>query len=436
MSKKHNNNLYQLSKDYSYAEKIGAILGELARQSGFRVSLAPLNRYLKALDMDTLTKDSLWDYMQLVDSEKRNNVADTYNAVFEGKINLFDVVGHKEVSYQHFQEQMALKVPSMVRHKVLDQSQQRALNKALRNGAYMDNLIEELGEHLAESYKNMKPAKLPKLSEAKRDGGYIMLASDWHIGAVVDVEGNKYNYEQFEKRWDSYLAHSINQAKSLGYNKIYLFHIGDVIEQIAMRNVNQPFETEFTLAKEISLGIEHILTTLQILQLDFDVVFGMVTGNHDRMLPDKKSGVYNDSAVYLMLEQLFLIQDQGVLPRVTILDNRQDTYDLETTINGKLVHLTHGEKVNNKDNSNIANFVRDKPIDILIYGHYHSFRAYNGNQDKLELGLGAIMGYNNYSKEHAKMTDSGACQCTLQLTPHGYVIEPYFFNDYVASKAY
>lgn len=427
--------LYRKDTTYTYTEQVGAILGQIARESGRVVSLAPLNRYLNALGLENTTKEDLLSYIELTDTRPEADITKVFNAVASGKLDLYDVVGSTKYTYQQFQERLALRVPAQTKHKVADQSYQRAFNKALRNGAYMDNLMEELQYNLGEVYTNMKPIKkLPKLPTTATKDGYIILGSDWHLGAEVDVEGNTYNYAQFKKRWDSYLGHCIQRAKDLGYKRVYFFHIGDVIEQIAMRNVNQPFETEFTLAQEISLGIKHIFETLQILQSDFDVVFGMVTGNHDRMLPDKKAGVYNDSAVYIMLNQMFLLKELGQLPRVSIIDNRKDTYDLETTISGKLIHVTHGEKVNNKDNSNISNFVRDKPIDILIYGHYHSFRAFNGNHDQLELGLGAIMGFNNYSKEHAKMTDSGACQCSLEITDHGYLIEPYFFNDYIKEE--
>lgn len=428
--------LYRKEESYSYTEQIGAILGQISREDGLKVSLAVLNRYLSALGLDKTTKEDLLNYTEILNSRPEADITKMFKKVAEGKLDLYDIVGHSDVSYKQFQTSLALRVPSQVKQRVADQSFQRAFNKALRNGAYMDNLMEELQFKLQEVYKTMQPVrKLPSIPETATKDGYVILGSDWHIGAEVDVEGNTYNYEQFKKRWDSYLGHCIQRAKSLGYKRVYFFHIGDVIEQIAMRNVNQPFETEFTLAQEISLGIKHIFETLQILQSDFDVVFGMVTGNHDRMLPDKKAGVYNDSAVYIMLNQMFLLKELGMLPRVSIIDNRKDTYDLETKINGKLVHVTHGEKVNNKDNSNISNFVRDKPIDILIYGHYHTFRAFNGNHDQLELGLGAIMGFNNYSKEHAKMTDSGACQCSLEITDHGYLLEPYFFNDYVDLKA-
>ena len=405
-----------MPKEYSYSEKVGAVLGELVRMDGTDISLAKYNRLAVTFDMLKLKKTDLQGYVSQLKNPVGAPLDKTFELVKTGKLDLTDIFGYTTAN--DMDAQLAYGVPSTVKMD-LDLKQQKKEYKARQRGQgyyeiFLNKMLEELRYSLRSDFK---PVLAPKIKKGKDTNSFLMLASDTHLGAEIDVEGNHYDYDTMLKRWNTYLATSIQQAKDRGLTHITFLHIGDIIEQVTMR-ANQGFTTEFNLSEEISKAIVLIKDALQVLGKDFTVDFGIIAGNHDRLQGGYKEAIDFDSAAYIVLKMIKMLSEEGALPNVNVIDNSEDIYSLDLDIQGKNVFVTHGEQVKPSAHNNIVNLMHDKPYDVLIYGHYHNLQMANEDYDRLTLGLPTMQGWNEYSIKH-NFPKCAPAQCNLVLSAQG-----------------
>ncbi|UYB00660.1 hypothetical protein GMNKNHGO_00033 [Enterococcus phage vB_Efa29212_3e] len=299
----------------------------------------------------------------------------------------------------------------------------REFGKLQREGAYLDHLISGLKTYLLAELKDMsslkyisKNLKAPKVSS---DRELILCLSDWHIGAFVNnIDTGGYNFEIFKERLEKLLEEVFQVAMEQDIKKIHVYHIGDIIEHINMRNVNQAFEAEFPATEQIAKGIRVIADTLNLLaKAEFEVSFGMVGGNHDRFQGNKNDKIHNDNVAYLVVDQLHFLQELGALNKdIKLVDNRSDVYSFKDTVAGKRIKVTHGDTEGKKVDVKIPKHIKDEVIDYLIMGHIHTTRIIQEDFSRFHVYVGSPMGANNYSAENNLPTTSPA-QLIMVLDP-------------------
>lgn len=199
---------------------------------------------------------------------------------------------------------------------------------------------------------------------------------------------------------------------------MHVYHIGDIIEHINMRNVNQAFEAEFPATEQIAKGIRVLVETLNVLaKAGLDVTFGMVGGNHDRFQGNKNDKIHNDNVAYLVVDQLHFMQDLGSLHKnVTLIDNRKDVYSFKDNVAGKRIKVVHGDNEGKKVDVKIPKHIKEEVIEYLIMGHIHTTRIIQEDYSRFHVYVGSPMGANNYSAENNLPTTSPA-QLIMVLDP-------------------
>lgn len=299
----------------------------------------------------------------------------------------------------------------------------REFNKIQREGAYLDHLIEGLKEHLSEELENTNTLKYiePELRVKGKpsDREMILCLSDWHIGAFVNnIDTGGYNYDIFRERLNSLLSEAFRIVKEQNIRTVHVYHIGDIIEHINMRNVNQAFEAEFPATEQIAKGIRVLVETLNVLaKAGLDVTFGMVGGNHDRFQGNKNDKIHNDNVAYLVVDQLHFMQDLGSLHKnVTLIDNRKDVYSFKDNVAGKRIKVVHGDNEGKKVDVKIPKHIKEEVIEYLIMGHIHTTRIIQEDYSRFHVYVGSPMGANNYSAENNLPTTSPA-QLIMVLDP-------------------
>lgn len=294
----------------------------------------------------------------------------------------------------------------------------RELRKLQREGVYTQHLFEGLKESIVKELSGMPRAKylrtpIPKPS--KGDKSLILAFSDWHIGSLVyNEDTGGYHFEKLKGQIQDVIDQVQQLIEDLDIKHLYIFHIGDIIEHISMRNVNQAFDAEFPASEQIAKGVRVIADLLSTLSQRIHVTFGIVSGNHDRFQGNKNDKIYNDTVTYIILDMLFLIQESfGGLPNVTLLDNRKDTYEFTVKVAGKNVKVKHGDHEKKKDDVKIPKHIKDEPIDLLYLGHIHSTRIVQEDFSRFHIYVGSTMGANSYSKELNLPTTSPSQMVTI-----------------------
>lgn len=295
--------------------------------------------------------------------------------------------------------------PAVVDHQDF-LAKNRELRHLQRTGAHMQILMRELRNNLREDLSGLleehkhkeQPKPLQEIKDA--DKALILCFSDWHIGALVyNNDTGGYNYEKLGSSIASVISYVHSVIDMMDIDMICVYHVGDVIEHINMRNVNQAFEAEFAATKQISLGIRMLAETIEELSNIRPVRFGIVGGNHDRFQGNKNDKIYNDNVAYIIIDQLFFLKENGLLRNVSLIDNREDIYDFHEEVLGRNIMVSHGDTEKQADKVKIGKHLRDKPIDIYIMGHIHHTVIREEDYGRFSINVNSPMGNNNFAKE-------------------------------------
>lgn len=397
-------------------EKAAVVLGYLAYTFN-KISLANFNKIWSELGYERIKRTEFEDYADIVESDL--SLHRIFGEAADGEISVEDIADYQGESITRGKSIHDIISPYQVQHqRVL--ANNREFSRIQREGAAMSILMEDLKKHLKEELHAWDvPVKLYPLIEGKKNT-LVVLISDWHIGATINksYDHGGYNFSILQKRLNKLLSESKEVADRYQVEAITCLFVGDMIEGADMRG-NQKWGLEYGIAEQISRGTTTLLDFLSALEDIAPVTFGAVSGNHDRLTgqANKKDKIYNDHAMYVILEMLMLVKASGVLPNTTIIDNLDDMGDLETTVYDKVFHVNHGEGRKITE-SQLKNFVKDHAVDYLITGHVHHFKAMQDDKDRLHIIVGSPMGYNDYSKS-LNLNYTSPSQALLVLSEDG-----------------
>lgn len=384
------------------------IIGNLQRTFN-KVQVGKYNKLAIDFDLEKETLASLKELiLEMGEDDELNKV---YLASSRGEIDLDDL--RKEFGKDNDNVFDVLSPYVVENTAVL--ARNREFSKLQREGAYLDHLISGMKDGLLKEWSGKKAFRylnpMIKAKKEESDRELLLCLSDWHIGALVNnMDTGGYNFDIFNKRLEKMLEETLRVAKEQGIKRIHVYHIGDIIEHINMRNVNQAFEAEFPATEQIAKGVRVVADVVNTLAgYGFDVTFGMVGGNHDRFQGNKNDKIHNDNVAYLVIDQLIFLQELGAIdPDVELIDNRSDVYSFKDTVAGKRIKVTHGDNEGKKVDVKIPKHIKDEVIDYLIMGHIHTTRIIQEDFSRFHVYVGSPMGANNYSAENNLPTTSPA----------------------------
>lgn len=388
------------------------IMGYLKAERG-KIAPSVFNKLSQELGLKKQKLGGLQWIAEQIHTDK--DLESLYNKSFDREIKLDDLKNpDPELEDCELNEKQVFdNVTNFIVDNELHKANLRELRKIQREGAYMNILIDGLKKHIVEELKGMPRSKYIKTEvpkPVKGDKSLILCVSDWHIGALVHNEDTGgYDFHKLIGSMQS-LTKQVSQIVSdFDIKHVYMFHIGDTIEHISMRNVNQAFDAEFNTSEQIAKAERLIIDMLAVLSKSAHVTFGMVAGNHDRFNGNKNDKVYNDNATYIILDHLFMVQEEfGALPNVTLIDNRADTYEFTIRIAGKNFKVKHGDHEKKNDDRKIPKHIKTEVIDYYIMGHIHTARIVQEDYSRFQVYVSSPMGANDFSKDLNLPTTQGS----------------------------
>lgn len=401
-------------------EIFSVVIGVLAKDEG-KIHLSKFNKIIYQLGLDRINQVELKDIISKIRKDPKLNKIK--NDTIQGNYvlgDLSDVTGNKPFEGNNYFK--AVSTYTLDNERAL--SSAREIKKVHKEGAYLGILMEDLKEELVENLLTFNEEPLIKRTVRDNDDDehLIIGVSDWHVGAInTDYSNGGYNFDVLVKRMSTFIDEIGYTISTRGINNVTIFFVGDLVEHINMREVNQAFETEFTLAQQITKGQQLLLNLIKEVSsmVDGTVTFGMVAGNHDRLQGNKNQKVYNDSVAYIVLDNIIMLSELGFLTGVDIIDNRKDIYTIRHKVSGKNIVVNHGDMIKGKG-KNITKFIENENIDILFTGHIHHLNVTQEDFKRLHIVVSSPMGYNNYAKELLLSKTSPSQQMVVlnNNTPH------------------
>jgi predicted phosphodiesterase len=406
----------------SYKGPFAVIMGYLKAERG-KIAPAVFNKVAQGFGYDKkMNKAALMSLAEEINEHP--GLFSLYDKGYKREIKLDDVSKLIEAEYDDEdklvkEEDLFAQVTNFLIDHEDNLGRLRELRKLQREGVYMRILMDNVKKHMTEELKGMPRAKyLQTHSEPvkKGDRSLVLLFSDWHIGALVyNEKTGGYNFKKLVHQIEEVKKYVLDLVDELDIKNVYVLHLGDQIEHISMRNVNQAFEAEIPATHQVTKATRLIVDLLITMSKHVHITYGMIAGNHDRLDGNKNDKVYNDTFTYIIIDTLFLLQEMGQLTNVTLLDNRNDTYELMLKIAGKMTKSVHGDHEKKKDSVKITKHIKEQVIDFLFFGHFHTTMINQEDFGRFNVSSGSPMGANNFSKE-LNLPTTFASQTAVILT--------------------
>lgn len=285
-----------------------------------------------------------------------------------------------------------------------NQNYLREIQKGKREIVDNGLLINEISKSIKESLHHLDLSGLSIINNKDsrvlgNSTRMVMLATDWHIGAVVDVDTNKFNYEVAKERVSEFAKKSMDLARNRGVNYIDLVYMGDMVEHVSMRG-GQSFNTEFTLSEQIVMASRLMIELIITLSSEFIVTYRGFAGNHDRINGKKEDNVERDNVMVIVNESVRQFVDLLDSDAITYCETHPYHAKL-TDVNGVNIKLVHGHNDRKADNKKLSRHSLNDGIiyDVIIMGHYHHFEVIEVGDNKFEVLVGSIKGSDNYSED-------------------------------------
>lgn len=393
-----------------------AVMGYLMAERG-KIAPAVFNKHVAELGYMKMNRDDLIDFAKVMDEDEV--LSSLYNKAKARTIKLDEIPNGAGGTADLTESDLFSLVTNYLVDNEDNNARLREMRYLQRKGVYMKQLMDGLKKYLKEEFQGMPREKYlqtptPKLE--KGDKSIILCFSDWHIGVtVVNEDTGGYNFQKLQTSVKDIIDEVLALIDEYEVTKLYVLNLGDFTEHINLRNTNQAFDAEFNLAQQISKSVRFTVDILRQLSKRVHVVYGQVSGNHDRLQTSKGDTISGDTTAYILLDLLIdTVQgDLGQLSNVTILDNRNDVYSLELEVAGKNIKAVHGDKEPKNGDNKIHKHIKDRPIDILYMGHYHHTGIKQEDYARFTILVGSPQGANDYSKSFTLPQTFGSQMITI-----------------------
>lgn len=226
----------------------------------------------------------------------------------------------------------------------------------------------------------------------------ILTLTDWHLGALVDVEGNKYNYEIAKQRINNVVEEAMAIATLRKVYRIDVVYMGDMLEHAYMRT-SQAYHAEFPVSEQMTLGGRLMIEVLAKLSKHWFCTYRGFSGNHDRMNGDKNGNIDGDTGMVVVNDMVKLFIEMAKKDNLMYVEAQKFSAVIQA--NGKLLKFVHGDLEKKDDKGKINDHSsRDRKIyDAIIYGHFHHFMSLEVGVRKWEIRVGSTKGSDDYSEK-------------------------------------
>lgn len=267
------------------------------------------------------------------------------------------------------------------------------VNKETREQARYEQLLEMLAMEIGK-LKEYNPINNVSYDESKGRKECICCISDIHYGIDINNNWNVYNSDIAVDRMNKMVNKTIEVGKVNNCNIVHLFIGGDLLNNNI--HLSSRMSNRETVTEQIVGVSELISNAIGRLYSSFSyVMVHMVSGNHDRIIPNKDMNDYADNFVNVIKEFIKL--------RVKNLDNvifneNEDGHDIvRFNVCGKSIIGLHGDKVSSKHIIQRLSTMYDK-VDYVLSGHVHHDKMDSFSNSK-NIVIPSFSGMDEYARQ-------------------------------------
>lgn len=288
------------------------------------------------------------------------------------------------------------------------QDEKREHNAWLREQAREDAFEEKVIKAIQEYMPSPAPISKVKLKESNRCG--VLSFADCHFGKdftiydLFDEILNQYNPEVFYARMNRLLAEVIEIVKKECFTSIKVFNLGDSLDGFLRHS--QIWTLRYGVVDSAIIFGNFIGNWLRELSKHVFIEYHDTFGNHGecRLLDGRKSEHLNDNIEKVVRNCIQLINQDN--QNIQIISNK--TGLIYTSVAGYTVLGIHGEISDLAQAMKEFSDIYNVSIDYIFAGHKHYSHYQNCGVKKGVIGVGSIVGSDDYSMKLRKHADASA----------------------------
>jgi hypothetical protein len=345
----------------------------------------------------------------LINKETGDNFSEsTYRKWYRSYSEGFEDGQKESLSDDNILKEYELKKQEFQKEKIKVQTEKLTLNQALREQARFELFIEKA----VEAINNIEPIQIPEVihKDNNIDKSGLLIFADPHYDKELTIKGlrgeilNSYSPEIFEQRMWKLLSETIRICKKEEFSEIDVFSMGDELE--GMLRISQLMNLRYGLVESAIRYAYFIAEWLNKLSEHVKINFYSTEGNHTdvRLLTGKK-GDFPHENMSKVIDTLIgeILKNNN---NIKIYTNETDK--IYVNIQGFNVLGLHGEEKNIMQSIRDYSFIYNERIDYLVSGHRHHANSVNAGISKGCIGVGSIIGIDDYSMELKRVSNASA----------------------------
>lgn len=343
----------------------------------------------------------------LVEDESEYLTESAYRKKYQQAKLFYEEVFSKMVS-DEYHKKIVEDTRTLIKERYKVSTEKLEYHRWLREDA-RDELFEEKVIDAIIKYANISnPPQKIEVTHGKRAG--VLCLADCHFGKEYKIYGlfdeviNEYSPEVFYSRMEQIYNETLEIIKKEGLSVIHIYNLGDSVEGF-IRN-SQLWSLRWGVIDSATIFGNYMGDWLYKLSEKVSIVYHQTDGNHDelRLLDGKKGQHLCESAGKIVKNCIILKNEKN--PNFKYVENK--TGLIFDTVCGYNILGIHGEV---KDLSQaIKDFdnIYDVKISYLVAGHKHHTEFKNCGVRKGCIGVGSIVGSDEFSMTLRQSADATA----------------------------
>lgn len=305
-------------------------------------------------------------------------------------------------------EKMRKEREELQRERIKLQTEKLEYNKWLREHA-RDEMFEE--KVINSIYEVLGTVQAPNaIPSVKSERCGVLIFGDTHYGKEFTVNGlrgeiiNAYSPEIFEERMNRLLAETIQYCQKENLSYIKVLCLGDCLDGYLRHS--QAYSLRYGVVESAIKFADYMAQWFMRLSEHVGIEVGFTTGNHGELrLLDGRKGQHLNENIETVTTQIINIYHRDNPNFELIPDNCG--YIFTEAAGYKLLGI-HGEVKDAVDALKEFSNVYDEKIDYLCTAHKHHATYDNCGVRRGVIGVGSIMGSDDFSMKIRRSADASA----------------------------
>lgn len=356
-----------------------------------------------------LTWEELADILnkELIDDESEYLGESAYRKKYQQAKAFYEDVFSKMLSTEYIDQIVGMR-RGLQKERYKLQAEKIEYNRWLREDARDELFAEKVVAAIKKYAGESKPPQRIKVIHKNRAG--LLCLSDCHFGKEFKIYGlfneviNEYSPEIFYSRMEQIYNETLDLIRKEDLSIIHIYNLGDSVEGF-IRN-SQLWSLRWGVIDSATIFGNYMGDWLRKLSEDVTIVYHQTDGNHDelRLLDGKKGQHLCESAGKIVKNCIILKNTDN--PNFQYIENK--TGLIFDNICGFNILGIHGEVKELSRAIKEYDNIYDSKISYLIGGHKHHNEFKNCGVRKGCIGVGSIVGSDEFSMNIRQCADATA----------------------------